>query len=113
MRLDATYCSEKCNSQAHQITRKMYRRKGPEKIKGTPLISRVHVAAKTNFKCGICLGPVDMQLKHPNPKFASIDHIVPLAKGGTNEISNLQIAHLHCNLSKGADASKNAVTAQK
>ena len=30
----------------------------------------------------------------------SIDHIVPLSKGGTHELSNVQLAHYSCNLSK-------------
>ena len=30
----------------------------------------------------------------------TIDHIVPLARGGSNDISNMQIAHLFCNQSK-------------
>lgn len=37
-----------------------------------------------------------------NPLSASVDHIVPLAAGGTDDRSNLQIAHLFCNLYKGA-----------
>lgn len=32
---------------------------------------------------------------------ATIDHIIPMAKGGTNVLSNLQIACYPCNLKKG------------
>jgi hypothetical protein len=35
---------------------------------------------------------------------ASIDHIVPRSRGGTNDDGNLQIAHLRCNLLKHDDA---------
>jgi 5-methylcytosine-specific restriction endonuclease McrA len=31
----------------------------------------------------------------------SLDHIVPLSKGGKNELANIQLAHFRCNLSKG------------
>jgi hypothetical protein len=35
-----------------------------------------------------------------DPLAASIDHIVPVSAGGTDEPRNLQIAHLFCNLHK-------------
>lgn len=106
MRIDASYCSDECNFKAHGATRKMYRRKNETKIKGTPLVGRVEVAKKTNYLCGICNEKVDLDVKHPDPLFGSIDHIVPLAKGGSNDLDNLQIAHLKCNLSKGARIKK-------
>jgi HNH endonuclease len=39
-----------------------------------------------------------------DPLAASIDHIVPRSRGGTNDDGNLQIAHLRCNLLKHDDA---------
>lgn len=44
--------------------------------------------------CGICGKPLDMENM-------SIDHIVPLNRGGTNDISNLRPTHLRCNMLKG------------
>ena len=52
--------------------------------------------------CGICSRPMDRDLRHPDPFSKSIDHIIPLALGGTHEAANLQWAHLICNIRKGA-----------
>lgn len=55
----------------------------------------------TQEVCGICGKPVDKSLKFPHPMSASIDHIVPIDKGGhPSDISNLQLAHLCCNRKK-------------
>lgn len=31
----------------------------------------------------------------------TIDHIIPLAKGGKNKMKNFQLAHRECNIRKG------------
>lgn len=55
----------------------------------------------TQSICGICGRPVDFSLKYPNPLSATIDHIVPVAKGGhPSDIDNLQLAHFSCNRQK-------------
>lgn len=50
--------------------------------------------------CGICDDPIDFDLKYPDPFSLSIDHIVPLSRGGTNNEYNLQPSHLRCNFKK-------------
>lgn len=35
------------------------------------------------------------------PMSASVDHIVPLSRGGEHSMANVQCAHLSCNSSKG------------
>lgn len=52
--------------------------------------------------CGICGGDMDRGLPHPDPFSKSLDHIVPLARGGAHVQDNLQWAHLVCNKRKGA-----------
>lgn len=55
----------------------------------------------TQSICGICGKPVDFTLKYPNKWAATIDHIIPLAKGGhKSDIDNLQLAHFYCNRMK-------------
>lgn len=44
--------------------------------------------------CGICKKSVPDGDK-------SLDHIIPIARGGRNDVINLQIAHLRCNQMKG------------
>lgn len=51
--------------------------------------------------CGICGKPVDKSLKYPDPLSPSVDHIIPVAKGGhPSDIDNLQLAHWTCNRQK-------------
>lgn len=50
--------------------------------------------------CGVCGRPVDMSLKYPHPMSATVDHIIPVAKGGGSELGNLQLTHLWCNRQK-------------
>lgn len=48
--------------------------------------------------CGICGRPVDKALTYPNPWSATVDHIIPINKGGhPSDIDNLQLAHFRCN----------------
>ena len=52
----------------------------------------------TQTICGICGKPVDRSLKYPHPGSATIDHIIPLTRGGhPSALENLQLAHFRCN----------------
>ena len=56
----------------------------------------------TQELCAICGQPVDKSLKSPDPMSASIDHIIPVFKGGhPSDLSNLQLSHRACNRAKG------------
>ena len=55
----------------------------------------------TQTICALCGKPVDFNLKYPHPLSPTIDHIVPVAKGGhPSDINNLQLAHRCCNRAK-------------
>ena len=42
-----------------------------------------------------------MDLKYPDPMSKTVDHIIPIAKGGhPSDLSNLQLAHRCCNRQK-------------
>ena len=51
--------------------------------------------------CWLCKDSVDATLTWPHPLSVSVDHVIPLSKGGVHAAQNLAIAHLVCNLRKG------------
>lgn len=53
------------------------------------------VAERDKGKCYLCGRKVDR-------RDWSFDHVIPLAKGGTNDPANLALTHRKCNSSKGA-----------
>lgn len=61
--------------------------------------------------CGICHGPIDYTLPHLDPGEYVVDHIVPLARGGLDELENKQPAHRECNRLK-ADKTTEELQAQ-
>lgn len=52
------------------------------------------IIARDGFLCGLCRTPVD-------PQDLSIDHIIPITRGGTDHGESLQVAHRLCNARKG------------
>lgn len=64
-------------------------------------VDRDVVGDRDGWKCGLCGHRVDNSLSWPHPRSASLDHIVPLSKGGAHAYINTQIAHLDCNMAKG------------
>ena len=55
----------------------------------------------TQSVCGICGRPVDFEIKYPHPMSATVDHIIPINRGGhPSDIENLQLAHFTCNRQK-------------
>lgn len=63
-------------------------------------VDRVVVLERDGWRCGICGKRIPKHAKYPDPESASIDHVVPLSKGGTHEMKNVQAAHLICNALK-------------
>lgn len=65
-------------------------------------VARAVVFERDGWLCGICGLHIDRNLAHPDPMSASVDHIIPLARGGLHAMANVQAAHLNCNVRKGS-----------
>lgn len=59
------------------------------------------VFKRDRFTCRICAEPLDMKADFPHPNYPTIDHILPLSKGGDHTFGNVQSAHFLCNSRKG------------
>jgi 5-methylcytosine-specific restriction endonuclease McrA len=57
-------------------------------------IDRTVLYDRDHGECGLCRRHVDWA-------DASVDHVIPLSKGGLHSYANTQIAHLVCNLKRG------------
>lgn len=65
-------------------------------------IQSLNVYERDGWICGLCGLPVDDYLTYPDPRSASLDHVTPLSLGGSHMLENVQLAHLGCNVQKGA-----------
>lgn len=63
-------------------------------------ISPLEIHERDDWTCGICGDPIDQKLRWPNRWCATVDHIIPISRGGRHERANVQSAHLTCNCSK-------------
>lgn len=50
--------------------------------------------------CGICRQPINYELPQYHPESFEVDHIVPIARGGTKTLDNCQPTHRRCNRAK-------------
>ena len=57
-------------------------------------------------KCHLCGKHISLKLAHPHPMSCVVDHIIPMARGGTGLASNLHVAHKVCNERKHINPSK-------
>lgn len=60
------------------------------------------LGARDGWTCHLCDGEIDRRLYWPHGLAGSVDHIVPVNSGGTDAPENLALAHLTCNVSRGA-----------
>jgi len=90
------YCSKR-----HKTRAALNRRKARERGAFVADVSPAKVFAADGYRCHLCGKKTDRSKSVPHPKAPTIDHVVPLACGGTHEPSNCRTAHFKCNYEKG------------
>lgn len=93
---DCREANQRRNRRAHD-----QRRRAAERDANAERVIAERVYARDGWTCGLCLKSVDSMLSWPHPRSASLDHVLPLSKGGTHTYANTQLAHLDCNVAKG------------
>lgn len=68
------------------------------------------LARRDGTDCSICGEPVDMTARLPDQMCPSVDHVIPRAKGGSNDPENLALAHFKCNRIKSDSGHRLGVT---
>lgn len=65
-------------------------------------LNRTVVFERDEWTCQLCGAFIDRNLRGPDPMSPSIDHVIPLVRGGDHVYSNMQASHLLCNMRKGS-----------
>ena len=60
------------------------------------------VGDRDGWRCHLCSKRVNPTIANPDPRAPTIDHLIPVAAGGVDELSNVALAHRSCNCSRGA-----------
>lgn len=102
-RFSQFFCTEQCRKERvkeHRRVSKYNRRKRVRKVYVDQVVPR-KIFERDGFKCKLCGGTLQMDKQVPHPKAPTIDHIIPLSKGGYHGQGNVQAAHFICNSRKG------------
>ncbi len=95
------HCSDACAKRRGRRIGKDKRRAAKRDAYVADVVRR-KVYQSDGWRCHICGKKVKRKAKVPDPMAPTIDHVIPLAEGGTHEPANCRTAHFICNAHKGA-----------
>jgi hypothetical protein len=98
-RMDADYCSP-CNAKRWRDDGRHKRRAWKANAANHEVVSAEEVFKRDGYRCQIC--GTKTRGKFPALTSPSLDHIIPLSKGGEHSYLNVQCACFGCNSRKGA-----------
>lgn len=63
-------------------------------------IERSEVLRRDKYRCALCGKHISRRARYPNREAGTVDHIIPLSRGGLHIWANVQAAHAGCNREK-------------
>lgn len=70
-------------------------------------VNRADIFKRDGYICHICGKLTIPTVHHYHPLYPTLDHVVPLSRGGTHGPNNVKCAHSTCNLRKNNKLNKN------
>lgn len=95
-------CSQPCARVKRRWARREeeHRRRARERQAFVAPVDRQQIFERDRWRCHICGKKIRRTAPAPHPLSPSIDHVIPLAVGGTHEPANVRAAHFLCNALK-------------
>lgn len=92
-----------CSSCRRELAAATNRRKNAKRrgARGLGRYTLADIGARDQWRCHICRRPVDRMVRSPKAASASIDHLIPIADGGSDTPENVTLAHRSCNSRRG------------
>ncbi len=94
----ARMCSDKCRIDATKDL--AHRRRAKMRGANAEKFSATEIFERDRWVCQLCGEKTDRKAPASAPFSPSLDHIVPLARGGEHTRRNCQCSHLQCNIRK-------------
>ena len=94
----------KCRGAAEKMNRQSRDRVSGKKLRGAVryggVIYRAQVLERDGWTCYLCGQEIRRGVAFPDPMSPSIDHVVPISRGGVHTMDNVRATHLICNSRK-------------
>lgn len=91
------FCSHRCSNRHWCIDKRIRRTK-----QHVEEVTLEYLFQRDKGACGICKRKVSREYAYPHTLSPSVDHVIPLSRGGLHVKENTQLSHLGCNSRKHA-----------
>ncbi|WP_420093170.1 HNH endonuclease [Mycolicibacterium sphagni] len=96
-------CSDECAERLEENGRRAARARRRARLRDAFVssVSPIEIFKRDHYWCYLCNRRTSDDAKVPDPLAPTIDHVIPLAKGGAHEPGNCRTACFECNVRKG------------